>query len=55
MRIQTYVTAGQDGDEGGGMTRGAFTVRDRSRVAPFAIDGRTLAAWMRGADLKSPA
>ena len=29
-------------------------VPDRSRIAPFAIDGRTLRAWMRGADLKGP-
>jgi hypothetical protein len=29
-------------------------IPDRSRVAPFAIDGRTLRAWMRGADLDAP-
>ena len=25
----------------------AMAVRDRTRVTPFVIDGRTLAAWMR--------
>jgi hypothetical protein len=29
-------------------------VRDRRRIAPFTIDGRTLRAWMRGADLRAP-
>jgi hypothetical protein len=29
-------------------------IPDRSRIAPFAIDDRTLRAWARGADLKAP-
>jgi hypothetical protein len=29
-------------------------IPDRSRIAPFRIDSRTLRAWMRGADIKAP-
>jgi hypothetical protein len=33
---------------------GTPLVPDRTRIAPFTVDGRTLRAWMRGADLKAP-
>jgi hypothetical protein len=32
----------------------ALLIPDRSRIAPFTVEGRTLRAWMRGADLRAP-